>query len=79
MGDAWSVERGFLRPLPEPVPETDTHLEARVSKDCFVRVGDADYSVPPGLSGRRVAVRLDPVSIPPGQSSQGNPSRPQGA
>ncbi len=63
VGDAWSVERGFLRPLPEPVPETDTHLEARVSKDCFVRVADADYSVPPGLSGRRVAVRLSPEAV----------------
>lgn len=60
---AWAVERGFLRPLPEPLPGTDTHLEARVSKDCFVRVGDADYSVPPGLTGRRVNVRLSPEAV----------------
>jgi hypothetical protein len=63
VADAWAVERGFLRPLPDPLPETDTHLEARVSKDCFVRVGAADYSVPPGLTGRRVVVRLTPEAV----------------
>ena len=61
--EAWAVERGFLRPLPDPLPETDTLVEARVSKDCFVRVGAADYSVPPGLCGRRVAVRLSPEAV----------------
>ncbi len=30
----------------------------RVSKDCFIRVSDVDYSVPPQLVGRRVAVRM---------------------
>lgn len=37
---------------------TDRHLEVRVSKDCFIRVADVDYSVPPQLVGRRVAVRM---------------------
>jgi transposase len=54
VADAWRVERGFLAALPEPLPSTDQHLEARVSKDGFIRTGDVDYSVPPGLSGRRV-------------------------
>ncbi len=63
VGDAWAVERGFLRALPDPLPETDAHLEVRVSKDGFVRVGSADYSVPPGLSGRRVQVRLSPEAV----------------
>lgn len=54
VADAWRVERGFLARLPDPLPSTDQHLEARVSKDGFVRTGDVDYSVPPGLSGRRV-------------------------
>lgn len=29
----------------------------RVTKDGFCRVGDVDYSVPPGFSGRRLGVR----------------------
>ena len=35
---------------------TDRRLEVRVSRDGFVRVAGVDYSVPPGLVGRRVAV-----------------------
>jgi hypothetical protein len=58
VGDALRVERGFLRALPNPLPAVDSHLEARVMKDGFVRAGGVDYSVPPGLAGRRVAVRL---------------------
>lgn len=63
--DAWVVERGFLHALPDPLPTTDTHTEVRVMKDGFVRVGDVDYSVPPGLSGRRVSVTVswDEVAV----------------
>jgi transposase len=58
VADAWRVERGFLHALPEPLPDVDRHLEARVSKDGFVRVAGVDYSLPPGLAGRQVSVRL---------------------
>ncbi len=58
VGDALAVERGFLHGLPSAAPDTDTHLEVRVSKDSFVRVAGADYSLPPGFAGRRVQVRL---------------------
>jgi hypothetical protein len=34
-----------------------------VSKDGFVRVAGADYSLPPGLAGRRVQVRLSPTKV----------------
>jgi transposase len=54
VAEAWRVERGFLEALPRPLPSTDQHVEVRVSKDGFVRFGDVDYSVPPGLAGRRV-------------------------
>jgi transposase len=57
VAEAWRVERGFLRALPEPAPDTTRHLEARITKDSFCRIGDVDYSVPPGLSGRRVQLR----------------------
>jgi transposase len=55
---AWRIERDFLHALPRPLPEVDRHLEVRVSKDGFVRVGRVDYSLPPGTGGRRVSVRL---------------------
>jgi transposase len=58
VADAWRVERGWLHPLPDPLPDTDRRLEVRVSRDGFVRVGDVDYSLPPGLAGRRAQIRL---------------------
>jgi transposase len=63
VGDRWMVERGFLHRLPEPVPDTDLHLEARAGKDAFVRVLSADYSVPPAYVGRRIGIRVSPSGI----------------
>ena len=63
VGDAWVTERGFLAPLPDPLPDTDRRTEVRVTKDGFCRVGDVDYSVPPGLSGRRLGVRSSPTQV----------------
>jgi transposase len=63
VGDAWTVERGFLHPLPEPLPDTDRRTEVRVTKDGFCRVGDVDYSVPPGLSGRRLQVKVSVAEV----------------
>lgn len=56
--DAWRAERGFLHPLPDLLPDTDRRSEVRVQKDGFCRVGDVDYSVPPGFAGRRLGVRV---------------------
>ncbi len=63
VAEAYLVERGYLSPLPDPLPETDQHIETRISKDAFVRVAGADYSVPPGLVGRRVQIRLSLSSV----------------
>jgi len=63
VGDAWTVERGFLHPLPDPLPDTDRRTEVRVTKDGFCRVGDVDYSVPPRLAGRRLGVRVSPTQV----------------
>jgi transposase len=63
VADAWRVERGFLAPLPDPLPDTDRRTEVRVQKDGFCRVGDVDYSVPPGLAGRRLGVRVSPTEV----------------
>ena len=63
MADAWTVERGFLHPLPEPLPDTGRRTEVRATKDGFCRVGDVDYSVPPGRAGRRLGVRVSPSEV----------------
>ena len=61
--DALAAERRFLRALPDPLPDVDVRTEVRVQRDGFVRVRDVDYSVPPGLAGRRVQIRLSPVAV----------------
>lgn len=63
VADRWAVERRSLHPLPDPLPDTDLRLEARVGKDAFVRVADVDYSVPPAFVGRRVGVRVSPTTV----------------
>jgi transposase len=63
VADALAAERRFLRALPDPLPDVDVRTEVRVQRDGFVRVRDVDYSVPPGLAGRRVQVRLSPAAV----------------
>jgi len=61
--DALGVELEALRPLPASWPDVDQRLEVRASSDAFVRVGDVDYSVPPRLVGRRLAVRASLTEV----------------
>jgi transposase len=61
--DAHGVELEHLRPLPAIWPDVDARLEVRASRDGFVRVGDVDYSVPPRLAGRRLAVRASLAEV----------------
>jgi transposase len=63
VAERWAIERRSLHPLPDPLPDTDLHTEARVGKDAFVRVADVDYSVPPAFVGRRVGVRVSPTTV----------------
>ena len=63
VADAWAAERGFLAALPDPLPDTDRRVEVRVTRDGFCRIGDVDYSVPPGLTGRRVQARISPGEV----------------
>ena len=63
VADAWRVERDVLAALPDPLPQADQRLEVRVSKDGFIRTGDVDYSVPPGLSGRRLSLRVSLTEV----------------
>ena len=61
--DALGIERERLRPLPAVWPDVDSRLEVRASSDAFVRVGDVDYSIPPRLAGRRLAVRASLTDV----------------
>jgi hypothetical protein len=63
--DAHRVEQATLRPLPTPRPDVTRKTEVRVSKDGYVRIGNVDYSVPPGLAGRRVqaTISLDRIVL----------------
>jgi len=58
VGEAWATEKDWLRPLPDPLPDASRHLENRGYNNSFVRVGDLDYSVPHGLTGRRDQFQL---------------------
>jgi transposase len=63
VGDALAAERRYLHALPDPAPDVDRRTEIRVQKDGFIRVGNVDYSVPPGLARRRVQVRISPRQV----------------
>lgn len=71
VAERFAVERGFLGRLPDPLPDTDLHLEARAGKDAFVRVLGVDYSVPPAFVGRRVTIRVTPTAVR--LASEGSP------
>ena len=68
---------------PDPLPDTDLHLEARAGGDAFVRVLGVDYSVPPAFVGRRVGIRVDaesrsasPARAPRSRATTGASCRP---
>ncbi len=63
VSDRYAAERLFLAPLPDPLPDTGRHLEARASKDAFVRVDGVDYSVPPAFVGRRISVHVSTDTV----------------
>jgi hypothetical protein len=50
-------EHRRMRPLPEPMPDTDRRWVARVPSQPYVRFDRNDYSLDPRLVGRRVEVR----------------------
>jgi hypothetical protein len=56
--DRLAEELQAMRPLPERMPDTDRRFVLRVAPDPYLRVDTNDYSLDPGLVGRRVAVRV---------------------
>jgi transposase len=53
-----AAERERMRPLPDPLPDTDRRFIVRVPPQPYVRVDTNDYSLDPRLAGRRVEVRV---------------------
>jgi transposase len=51
-------EERQMRPLPEPMPDTDRRTVVRVPQQPFLRVDRNDYSIDPRFAGRRVEVRI---------------------
>jgi transposase len=58
-----AAERELMRPLLEPMPETDRQFVMRVPAQPYLRVDTNDYSLDPRLAGRRVEVRVSQHEI----------------
>jgi hypothetical protein len=56
-------ERERMRPLPEPMPDSDRRFVTRVAAQPYLRVDTNDYSLDPRLAGRRVEVRVAQTEI----------------
>jgi transposase len=56
-------EREVMRPLPAAAPDTGRRWVLRVPPDPHVRVDTNDYSLDPGLVGRRVEVCVDQQQV----------------
>ena len=50
-------ERAVMRALPAPMPDSDRRFVTRVPTQPYLRLDRNDYSLDPGLVGRRVEVR----------------------
>ncbi len=51
-------ERAVMAPLPAVAPDVDRRWVLRVAPDPYLRFDTCDYSLDPGLVGRRVEVRV---------------------
>ena len=58
-----AAERERMRPLPDPLPDTDRRFTVRVPPQPYVRVDTNDYSLDPRLAGRRVEVTVGQRAI----------------
>ena len=56
-------ERELMAPLPAAAPDTDRRWVLRVPPDPHLRFDTCDYSLDPGLVGRRVEVRVTPTEV----------------
>jgi transposase len=56
-------EQVLMRPLPDPMPETDRRFVTRVPQQPYLRFDRNDYSLDPRLAGRRVELRISQAEI----------------
>jgi hypothetical protein len=56
-------ERGWMRPLPARLPDSDERFVVRVAQQPYLRVDRNDYSIDPAFAGRRVEVRVSQAEI----------------
>lgn len=61
--DRLAEEHAAMAPLPTAAPDTDRRWVLRVAPDPYLRFDTNDYSLNPGLVGRRVEVRVDQREI----------------
>jgi hypothetical protein len=61
--DRLADERATMAALPNPMPDVARRWVIRVPPDPHVRVDTNDYSLDPGLVGRRVEVRVDQRTV----------------
>ncbi|MCA1697986.1 MAG: hypothetical protein LC790_03415 [Actinobacteria bacterium] len=52
-----------MAPLPSEPPEVDRRFVVRVPPDPYLRFDSCDYSLDPGLVGRRVEVRVTEAEL----------------
>jgi transposase len=57
--DRWAADQAEMLALPPVAPVTGWRLTARLPRDHYVRLDANDYSVHPGVVGRRVTVVAD--------------------
>jgi hypothetical protein len=56
-------ERERMRSLPERLPESDRRQVVRVPQQPYVRIDRNDYSIAPGVAGRRVELRVSQTEV----------------
>jgi hypothetical protein len=61
--DRLATEREVMAPLPAQLPDTARRWTTRVPPDPHLRVDTNDYSLDPGLVGRRVEVTVDQRTV----------------
>lgn len=61
--DRLAEEHAVMAPLPAEMPDTDRRWVLRVPPDPHLRFDTCDYSLDPGLVGRRVEARVTPNEV----------------